>query len=377
MMRKLIGNAGKTGLGTALLLLFLFFWISPSRALGESYRYVDIHPPGWLDSRVTCINGNGEAVGFGTTDSGERGFLWSSGTITEILPPGADSARVAWINDSGEIAGTWEKDGVRHAFLLRGTTFLDPTPNWGDSEATYVGEDGAVAGRGEYGVYVSRDGITEIFPGFSSVVGGNSSGQWVGSSGTSSVLFFPGRGYLNVTPPGATDSTPHGINELGIVAVAAMQTGTMKGYVKSGEFYIDMTPSGWSSSRAMAINDFNEVAGFGDSTAGRRSFLRSSGTTEEIAFPGWTSTEAVALNNDGQVAGSGTTAFGETHAFVASPPGAAAASSSVPGTSGGCAIALHDAGGNTTGSAAASLIALVFPLLLLRGRIRSRRATPR
>ncbi len=142
---------------------------------------------------MTCINGNGEAVGFGTTDSGERGFLWSSGTITEILPSGGDSARVTWINDGGEIAGTWEKDGVRHAFLLRGTTFLDPTPNWGESEANYVGEDGAVAGRGEYGVYVSRDGITEIFPGFSSVVGGNSSGQWVGSSGTFSVLFFPGR----------------------------------------------------------------------------------------------------------------------------------------------------------------------------------------
>lgn len=375
MMRKLIRNAGKNGLGKALLLLLLFFWTPASLALGESYRYIDIHPPGWVDSRVTCINGYGEAVGFGTSGSGERGFLWSSGTVTEILPPGADSARVAWINDSGEIAGTWEKDGVRHAFLLRGTTFLDPTPGWGASEATYVGEDGAVAGRGEYGVYVSRDGDIEIFPGFSSVAGGNSSGQWVGSSGASSVLFLPGRGYLNVTPPGTTDSTPHAINESGIVAVAAMQAGTMKGYVKSGEFYIDMTPSGWSSSRAMAINDFNEVAGYGDTTAGRRSFFRSSGTTEDIAFPGWTSTEAVALNNDGQVAGSGTTATGETHAFVASPPGAAVASSPVPGTSGGCAMVLPDARGKTAGSAAASLIALVFPLLLLRTRIRSRRAT--
>lgn len=376
-MKKLIGNAGKTGLGTSLFLLFLCFWISPSWALEQSYRYIDIHPPGWVDSRVTCINGPGDVVGFGATSSGERGFLWSSGKMTEILPPGADSARAMWVNDSGEVAGTWEKDGVRRAFLLRGQTYLDPTAGWGYSEATYIGEDGAVAGKGEYGVYVSRDGITEIFPGFSSVAGGNSSGQWVGNSGTASVLFLPGRGYLNVTPPGATDSIPHGINESGIIAVAAMQTGTMKGYVKSGEFYIDMTPPGWSSSRAMAINDFNEVAGYGDSTSGRRSFLRSSGTTEEIAFPGWTSTEAIALNNDGQVAGSGTTASGETHAFVASPPRAAAASSPVPGTSGGCTMAPQDAGGKTAGSAAASLTALVFPLLLLRGRVRRRRAIPR
>jgi len=378
-MRKLIGNAGKTDLGTALLLLFLFFWISPSRAFGESYRYIDIHPSGWVDSRVTCINGNGEAVGFGTTDSGERGFLWSSGTITEILPPGADSARIAWINDSGEIAGTWEKGGVRHAFLLQGSTFLDPTPGWAYSEATFVGEDGAVAGRGEYGVYVSRDGITEIFPGFSSVVGGNSSGEWVGSSGTYWVLYVPGKGYSFLEVPDATDPTPHGINESGIVVVDAMKSGTMKGYVKSGVFYIGMTLPGWTSSRAMAINnlDVPEVVGYGDSPDGRRSFLRSGDQYEILSVPGWTATEAAAINDFGQVAGSGTTASGETHAFVASPPGAAAASSPVSGSSGGCAIMLHDAKGKTTGSAAASLIALVFPLLLLRGRVRNRRATPR
>ncbi|MGB3398779.1 MAG: hypothetical protein WBA34_01255, partial [Candidatus Deferrimicrobiaceae bacterium] len=88
-------------------------------------------------------------------------------------------------------------------------------------------------------------------------------------------------------------------------------------------------------------------------------------------------TEAAAINDSGQVAGAGTTASGETHAFVASPPGPAAASSPVPGTSGGCAMAPQDAGSQTAGSAAASLMALVFPLLLLRGRVRSRRATPR
>lgn len=114
MMRKLIRNAGKTGLGTVLLLLFLFFWISPSRALGESYRYIDIHPPGWLDSRVTCINGNGEAVGFGTTDSGERGFLWRSGTMKgyvksgefyiDMTPDGWSSSRAMAINDFNEVA---------------------------------------------------------------------------------------------------------------------------------------------------------------------------------------------------------------------------------------------------------------------------------
>ncbi len=378
-MRKFIGKIRKSGIWPSLFPLFLLFSLLPSQVLGQPYLYTDIHPAGWVDSRVMCINGLGEAVGFGTTDSGERGFLWSFGRITEILPPGADSARALWINDSGEIAGTWVKDGVRHAFLLRESTFLDPTPGWGSSEATFVGEDGAVAGRGDYGAYISREGTTEIFPGFSSVAGGNNSGQWVGSSGTSSLLFLPGHGYLDVTPPGATESTPHGINESGIVAVAAMQTGTMKGYVKSGEFYIDMTPSGWSSSRAMAINDFNEVAGYGDSTAGRRSFLRSGGTTEEIAFPGWTSTEAVSLNNDGLVAGAGTTPSGATHAFVASPQGVSV--EQVPGAGpsggGGCTVATWGPQSDDLGSFAGTLAALAFPLLLLRGRGWNRRSTPR
>jgi probable HAF family extracellular repeat protein len=377
MMPKLIGNAGKTGLGTALLLLFLFFWISPSRALGESYRYIDIHPSGWLDSRVTCINGNGEAVGFGTTDSGERGFLWSSGAITEILPPGADSARVAWINDSGDIAGTWEKGGVRHAFLLRGTTFLDPTPGWGFSEATYVGEDGAVGGTGEFGAFVSRDGEAEVFSGFSVVAAGNSSGELVGSGDNTARLYLPNQGYRNLTPPGTTSAVPRSINENGRVALTSRQSGTDQGFVFSDPFFVSMTPPGWTSSHAMAVNNLETVAGYGDSPEGIRSFLRSGGTFEILSFPGWVTTEAAAVNDLGQIAGSGTTASGETHAFVASPPGAAAASSPVSGSSGGCAIALHDAEGKTTGSAAASLIALVFPLLLLRGRVRSRRATPR
>ena len=108
---------------------------------------------------------------------------WSAGTFREVLPPGADSARANWINGRGEVAGTRYEGGVPHAFLLRDGEYLDPTPGWGWSEATYVGEDGAVAGAGEFGAYISRGGVTEIFPGFSSVAMGNSSGQWVGRSG--------------------------------------------------------------------------------------------------------------------------------------------------------------------------------------------------
>jgi len=316
-------------------------------------------------------------VGFGTTDSGERGFLWSAGRITEILPPGADGARAVWINDSGEIAGTWVKDGVRHAFLLRGTTFLDPTPGWGSSEATFVGEDGAVGGTGEFGAFVSRDGATEIFPGFSVVAAGNSSGELVGSGDNTARLYLPYQGYRDLTPPGTNSAVPRWINENGRVAVNSRQSGTDRGFVFSDPFFVSMTPPGWASSYATAVNNLEIVAGYGDSPEGIRSFLRSGGTYEILFFPGWETTEAAAVNDLGQVAGAGKTASGATHAFVASPPGAPTAQAPGPGSSGGCTVVPRGEGTEARGSVAGTLLALVFPLLLLRGRGRDRRATPR
>jgi len=368
-------SAGKNlnGAFARVVVVFLaasLYWITPVAGTCESFHYVDLHPTGWSSSAALCLNDFAEVAGYGRTLDGERGFVWSSGTFREILPPGADSARATWINGQGEVAGTAYTGGVPHAFLLRDGAYLDPTPGWGWSEATYVGEDGAVAGTGEFGAYITRDGVAEIFPGFTSVAMGNSSGQWVGSSGTSSLLYLPEQGYLNVTPPGAIASTPRGINESGLVAVVAQWMGTTKGYVKSGEFYIDMTPAGWSSSQATAINDLNAVVGYGDSTAGIRSFLRSGGTTEEIAFPGWQSTEAVSLNNAGQVAGAGTTGDGEPHAFLASPAVMTSSgtplSAAAPGASGGCSMAPVARSVRSPSSPTAAAALLLLPLLLIR-----------
>lgn len=363
-----------------ILLAISLFQLHPASCRAESFAYLDLHPVGWVSSAASCVNDAGEVVGYGMTPQGERGFAWTFEGFHEILPPWADSARAAWVNGKGEIAGTGTTGGVPRAFLLRDGLYLDPTPGWAWSEATYVGEDGSVAGRGRYGndnvAFVSRNGVIEIFPGFASVAGGNSSGQWVGSSGSSSWLYVPGQGYLDVTPPGATASTPHGINESGRVAGAALRSGTMTGYVKSGEFYIDMNPPGWTSSQATAINDFDEVVGYGESVSGTRSFLRVGGSSEEVAFPGWISTEAASLNNAGRVAGSGTTSAGQTHAFLASPSVLAAASGGSgstpgPGAAGGCSVAA--ASRTADPSAAPIAVSLwILSLLLIRraGRIR-------
>lgn len=361
---------------TCGLLALATLWIFPMHA-SSSYSYQDIHPAGWVESHAVSVNGFGDVAGYGTNAGEERGFLWSSGRLTVLLPPGATSARASWVNGRGDVAGTAVFNGHLRAFLYRGGAYLDPTPGWAFSEASHVGEDGAVTGTGEFGAFISRDGVAEILPGFNVVTGANASGQILGSSGGTARLYLPGRGYISLSPPGSSSVVPRGLNESGLVAVSSLHANSEKGYIYSGGFYVFMTPPGWSSSNAMAVNNLSQVTGYGVSPAGRRSFVRSGANYEDLSFPGWNATEAVSIGDSGQVAGSGETGSGETHAFLASPSNAAAGEGAVssPGGSGGggCSVSAGGVRDPFTFSAAANLLVLLFPLLpLLPARLRKR-----
>ncbi|MBI5575527.1 MAG: hypothetical protein HY896_04105 [Deltaproteobacteria bacterium] len=367
---------------TCGLFAIMLLWFFPAPAC-SSYSYQDINPSGWIESRAVCVNDQGDVAGYGNNGSGERGFLWSSGDVTEILPPGAASARANWINGRGDVAGTAVIDGQPHAFLYTGGMYVDPTPGWTYSEATHVGEDGSVTGTGEFGAFISRNGVPELLPGFNTVVGANASGQILGISGGTARLFLPGTGYIILSPPGCSSVIPRGLNESGLVAVSSRHSNTEKGYVYSGGFYVFMTPQGWTSSNAMGINNASQVAGYGDSPAGRRGFVRTGSTYEELWFPGWNSTEAISINESAQVAGSGETGSGETHAFLSSPVSASAGESAgassggMGGGGGGCTVAGRDARGTFSCSSAANLLVLLFPLFILRHSCRKVRILDR
>src|SRR5512134_1384798 len=229
--------------GGGLIVLLAVFLSIPSPAL-SSYSFADLHPPGWVESRAACVNGRGEVAGYGVTGSGERGFLWSDGVFTEIVPPGADGARASWVNGRGDVAGTAVTGGRFQAFLYRNGTYQDPTPGWAYSEAVYVAEDGAVTGRGEFGAYISRDGVTELLPEFTAVVAVNAAGQLLGTAENTAMLYLPGKGFLALSPPKASRVVPHGLNESGLVAISSIQDGSETGFVYSGGFYVFMVPSG-------------------------------------------------------------------------------------------------------------------------------------
>lgn len=365
---------------TCCMIILACFCLFPARAI-PSYSYQDIHPAGWLESHGVRVNSQGDVAGYGTAGSGERGFLWRSGVFTEILPPGASSARVSCINDRGDVAGTAVFGGQPRAFFYSGGAYFDPAPGWAYSEASDVSEEGIVTGKGEFGAFISRNGVPEVIAGFSAVIGINASGEILGTSGGEAILFIPGTGSVILSPPGSSSVVPRGLNESGVVAFSSFQAGTEKGYVYSGGFYIFMTPQGWTSSNAMAINNGSQVVGYGISPAGRRSFVRSGSAYEELAVPGWISTDAASINDSGHVAGSGESATGETHAFLASPAGtspqSAGASSGGPGAGGGgCTMAPGTVRSSLTYSSVANLLLLLFPVLppaLSRARARVRR----
>ncbi len=355
----------------SLTILPLLLFCGPAAAGYD--RFTDIHPAGWTESAALCINARGDVAGYGATAEGERGFVWSGGAVAAILPPGADGARATWINGDGDIAGTAVTGGVPHAFLRKGGKYLDPTPGWAFSTADFVGEDGAVAGSGEFGAYVSRDGVIELLPGFTTVLGGKSAGQLVGRMDNTARLYTPGKGYTDLTPPTTAAALPGAINESGLVALTSSSGGIQKGYVYSGGWFIQMTPPGWEMSQATAVNNAAAVVGFGVFAGSTQSFVRTGADYAFIVFPGWTSTEAVSLNDLGQVAGSGLTASGERHAFVASPQGTAAAGSapapaSAEAGGGGCAMSARASSGGSPIGSAVNLAILASPLLFLAAR---------
>jgi probable HAF family extracellular repeat protein len=353
--------------------------VSPALAGYGARTFVELHPPGWLSSKAVCVNDGGEVAGCGVTPEGGRGFLWSAGRFTTLLPPGAVSCTVSWMNGRGDVSGTaFDAAGTPHAFLYRNGEYVDPTPGWEYSEAFYVGEDGAVTGKGSMGAFVaSADGISTV-PAFRAVVGRNSLGALLGGGENAALLYIPGKGTVYLLPPGGESASPGRMNEKGLVTFSSSVQGVEKGFVYSGGFMIFMTPPGWTSSRAASINGHAEVVGYGNSPQGERGFLRSGPEYEEIAYPGWGATRPESVNDLGQVAGSGETGSGETRAFLSSPASITVVVSDTGNgggalAGGGCTvIAVRREPVSATGLC--TLLLLVSPgaVLLARSLLRSR-----
>lgn len=120
--------------------------------------------PGKGYSEATAINASGQVAGISggspgssTQKVGDRGFIWTNGTLTDLgFPTGFDATNasvslVEGINDNGWVTGSWQQyvNGVpqlRRAFIYRNGVVEDLLPTLQHSDAYDINNFGQIVG---------------------------------------------------------------------------------------------------------------------------------------------------------------------------------------------------------------------------------------
>ncbi len=159
---------------------------------------------------------------------------------------------------------------------------------------------------------------------YSQAFGVNDQGVIVGASGNCTVpsalssnppqpckgFVLRGDEFSDLYPPGAVESSPHGVNSMGKVVGAyclppGCQAGHAQGYLWTGNAFVSINRPGATETRAMSINDAGEIVGYWQDTSGIHGFiLRQQTSFSDLNVPGAISgTTPEGLNNRGDVVG--------------------------------------------------------------------------
>jgi probable HAF family extracellular repeat protein len=267
-----------------------FLW-TPAAANGTKGSMIDLGTLGGAASAALGINTSGQVVGQADTAGGQHhAFLWQSGTgMMDLGTLGGTGSSAAGINDAGQICGTANLSGdtYQHAFLwTKGATDGVPTnPQMKDlgtlggnnSSAWAINTSGQVAGQAD-----TTSGQLNHFRAF----------RWTPSRQNGTTGKMKDLGALNPNFDGSV-SAAYGINDSGVVV------GT------SGEnppFHAVYWPGG-------SLQDLNDLVPANSGFAG-------------LGY-------ATGINKGGEIVG-----YGEfpsqplNHAFLLTPPTAAAAATS-------------------------------------------------
>lgn len=252
-------------------------------ALSASYVITDLGSLG-LSSRATAINARGEVVGnwTATGDLLNRGFLYSSGVMTDLgsLPGGGTFAYS--INDKGQVVGSSGRIAgtVPHAFLYSNRSMVDLGTHWGvRSTATGINNQSQVVGfysdayskeQSRHAFFYSDGNFTDL-----------------GSSNWASAINDAGQITLNADANTAGEGR--------------------RAFVYSGGALIDLGSLGYDTTGS-AINAHGQVVG----CSGQRAFLYSGGTMTDLGTiaeyeqngPFRSSYCASGINASGQIIGS-------------------------------------------------------------------------
>jgi len=189
------------------------------------------------------INNLGQVVG----QSGNRGFIWQDGTMTQLV--GGTSSHAIGINNLGQVVGQ-ARSGSTHAAL------------WENGELTY---------------------IDTSFP-FSSARDINDSMQIVGTlltpTGETHAFFWENEVMTDMgVLPGYDVSHAYAINNIGhVVGHVTLYSGGPVAFIWKDGVMTNLNDlialdSGWHLEMALGINDYGEIVGFGEYNGDPRAFL--------------------------------------------------------------------------------------------------------
>ncbi|MBV9937429.1 MAG: VPLPA-CTERM sorting domain-containing protein [Acidobacteriaceae bacterium] len=257
---------------------------SSQLARADSFLYSNgvfstIHFPGADDTVARDINNAGQIVGaFTNIGFGGYGFLYSQGEFSRISVPGSSSSGAYGINNAGQIAvtasfgsgyyGYIDTNGVFTTFNFypnsNSLTMLNGINDAGQIIGFFVQIDAFAAS------YLYSNGMNYILPGEG--LGINNAGQVVGpcnysscpyGNGVPSVGFLYANGtFTKIAFPGASSTTPTGINNLGeIVGEYVDSTSSQHGFVYLNGAFNTFDLPGSLATMPLGINDSGEIVG--------------------------------------------------------------------------------------------------------------------
>lgn len=351
-MKTLLSKSWVVQRGVAALFLLTTLYGASVQAAPE-YTFTDLGTlTGGNYSAAFAINNHGQIVGYSTSNSGNRAFLWQSGSMNSlgVLPGGGDSVAID-INNSGQIIGRSDSSNGSRAFLWQSGSMSNLgllSGASGQSAANAINDAGQIAGSsstsgGTSHAFLWQSGsMTDLgsFPnGFvdQSVGSGiNSLGEVVGwSGGTDAYHSFSWKNGI------LTQVVVPALAGYGDQAIAVNSAGQIVGirYVSVGNIGVGFRAYLWQSGltsdlgalttnsvdEATSINNSGQVVGFDNVGANYRAFLWDSQNGIQdlnslVADTGGMILQfAQDINDLGQIVGSGIYADGATHAFLLSP----------------------------------------------------------
>ncbi|MDB6123477.1 MAG: hypothetical protein JWQ71_2470 [Pedosphaera sp.] len=258
--------------------------------------------PGFISSRATGINNQGQIVGWAdTTNDITHAFLWENGVMKDLGTSGGSESLASSINNSGDIVGAMILNGERHIVI------------WHDGKMADLGVLDKFARLGDSGNYNPGVGINDQSRVTSRLT--------VESGNQRSFIWDQGKtAYFGLLGDGSLCHA-QAINNRGeIVGQAIDRSGRSYAFVWQDGKVNNLGTLGGTRADATALNDHGTVIGWstldGAGLDAAHAFIWKNGTMQDLGTLGGKTSRAYAMNNSGQVIGYTSTSEGHSDAFL-------------------------------------------------------------